>query len=267
MEYEPLKIPDIFIDAPLYRLYQFENQGHFAKFINYSSKIDTFCKECGCESIFAFSGQRESPSNALNVQYFGFTLFCKRVEQHKIVLVYRVFDQNYVMKIGQYPSLADMSGGELNRYSKELEKNALADLRRAVGLASHGIGIGAFVYLRRVFEGLIDKAHEEAQNSDTWDEGSYKSIYMNDKIILLKQYLPDFLVHNSGIYGILSKGIHELGEDECINAFPIIYNGILLILDEKIAERERKKRQTEITRGLQQLQEKCKATNGKKNGE
>lgn len=38
----------------------------------------------------------------------------------------------------------------------------------------------------------------------------------------------------------MSKGIHELSEDECLEMFPYVRAGIELILDDLLAERERK---------------------------
>jgi hypothetical protein len=61
---------------------------------------------------------------------------------------------------------------------------------------------------------------------------------MDDKIDLLKSYLPAFLIKNKSLYGILSKGIHELKEQECLDIFPVVKLGIELILDEKIKLKE-----------------------------
>jgi hypothetical protein len=41
------------------------------------------------------------------------------------------------------------------------------------------------------------------------------------------------------MYGILSKGLHELSEDECKTYFPVLRTAIEIILDEKIALKER----------------------------
>lgn len=60
------------------------------------------------------------------------------------------------------------------------------------------------------------------------------------KIDTLKEYLPVVLVVNKNVYGIVSKGIYELSEDECLEMFPYIRAGIELILDDLLAERERK---------------------------
>lgn len=40
------------------------------------------------------------------------------------------------------------------------------------------------------------------------------------------------MVTNAILYNIVSKGIHELKEDECRKIFPILQSGIELILEE-----------------------------------
>jgi hypothetical protein len=61
---------------------------------------------------------------------------------------------------------------------------------------------------------------------------------MEEKITLLRDHLPDFLAKNGKIYGILSKGIHELEEKECLNAFEVIKHAIFFILDEDKHKKE-----------------------------
>lgn len=65
----------------------------------------------------------------------------------------------------------------------------------------------------------------------------------DEKIEALKPYLPEVLVANKNIYGIVSKGIHELSEEECREMFPYIKAGIELILDSLLAEKERKSKE------------------------
>lgn len=50
------------------------------------------------------------------------------------------------------------------------------------------------------------------------------------KIKMLTDYLPESLVSNSVFYGIVSKGIHMLSEEECLEYFPIMESCIILIL-------------------------------------
>ena len=40
----------------------------------------------------------------------------------------------------------------IKQYDKELRKPDLKEFTRAIGLAANGVGIGSFVYLRRIFE-------------------------------------------------------------------------------------------------------------------
>ena len=49
--------------------------------------------------------------------------------------------------------------------------------------------------------------------------------------------------NNSTIYGIVSKGIHELSEEECLQYFPILRDSIFMILEKW--EEERKRIETE----------------------
>jgi hypothetical protein len=95
------------------------------------------------------------------------------------------------------------------------------------------------VYLRRIFEGLIEEAHREASEAPGWKEDDFTRGRMDEKIILLREKLPSFLVENSSLYSILSKGIHALTEEECLEYFGPVRIAIELILDEKI-EQEKK---------------------------
>jgi len=38
------------------------------------------------------------------------------------------------------------------------------EFRESIGLAAHSVGIGSFVYLRRILKGLIEEAHTEAKS-------------------------------------------------------------------------------------------------------
>lgn len=117
---------------------------------------------------------------------------------------------------------------------------------------THGVGAGSLVYLRRIFEDLIEEAHQKAATESGWVEANYPN-RMNEKILALKDYLPTYLVENRKIYGVLSKGIHELPEDVCIEIFPIVRVGIELILDEKIQQQEREKKKKETASLIERL--------------
>lgn len=70
---------------------------------------------------------------------------------------------------------------------------------------------------------------------------------------MLSGFLPDFLVENHTIYGILSKGIHELSEEECLKYFTILRESIEMILDEKLEVRQKELKKASIKQTLSQI--------------
>jgi hypothetical protein len=166
-------------------------------------------------------------------------------------------DHDTVTKIGQYPSLADLNSDKIKKYRKILG-DKYKEFSKAVGLASHGVGIGSFVYLRRIFENLIEEAHQESIKTNSWNEDDYQKSRMDDKIILLKDYLPEFLVNNKILYSILSKGIHELSEGECLKYFGSIKLGIELILDEKLEKLDREAKIKAVEKSISEIHSELK---------
>lgn len=146
------------------------------------------------------------------------------------------------LRLGSIPQSQTLP--KLNRANigSRLAKRLYREFNRAIGLVAHGVGIGAFVYLRRIFENLIEEAHRTQLNQPDWNEDEYRKCRMEERIHLLKTVLPSFLVEHRQLYGVLSKAIHELAEDECKRIFPVVKTSIELILDEKIEAMERKQK-------------------------
>ena len=70
---------------------------------------------------------------------------------------------------------------------------------------------------------------------------------------MLSGYLPDFLVENYSIYGILSKGIHELSEEDCKSYFSILRESIELILEEKLEALQKEQKKKSIKQALSKI--------------
>ncbi len=152
-----------------------------------------------------------------------------------------------IMKVGQYPSIADIHIGQIKDYKSVLSKEDLKEFTRAIGLAANGIGIGSFVYMRRIFENLIYSAAKKAIDDGGVVVEDFRKLRMNEKIDALKAYLPATLVELKDMYGIISKGIHELSENECLAYFDVMRNGIELILDDMLdAKRKEEKRKATL---------------------
>ena len=181
-----------------------------------------------------------------------FQFHCSMDENHHLDYIV-LTDENKMKKIGQYPSVADLAYPELKNYRKVLaDKDDEKELKRAIGLYANGIGIGAFVYLRRIFERMIAKAGQQAVREGVIEEEVFKRFRMDEKIATLQKYLPELMLDNTLFYKIVSKGIHELNEDECIYFFPIMQDYIMLTLSQweakRLEDEKKKKIKSELDR-------------------
>lgn len=166
---------------------------------------------------------------------------CSMNEEHYLDYIVLATDKS-MMKIGQYPSIADMTFSELDAYKHVISKEDRKELGTAIGLFASGVGAGSYVYLRRILERLVYQAKEAA--ADAIDNEMFEQARVAEKIKMLEGYLPDILVKNTTIYGILSKGIHELSEEECRKYFPVVKECIYQILG--MWESERRKQADEV---------------------
>ena len=193
---------------------------------------------------------------------FEVVLKCKRYRTFLHFLVHIKYEEDgnenrqikSISKVGQYPSVADFHIGKVHKYDKVLPKERMREFTKAIGLAANGVGIGSFVYLRRIFEHLVFEALEVAKkDKPEFDETVFISSRMNERIQMLSGYLPDFLVENHTIYGILSKGIHELSEDVCNKHFSILRESIEMILDEKLEAYQKEQKKKSIKQALSKI--------------
>jgi hypothetical protein len=169
------------------------------------------------------------------------------------------YGDSILAKVGQHPSLADMLLPALDRYSSVLSDEKRREFGTAIGLHAHDVGIGAFVYLRRVFESVVEEVHTQAMAEPDWDEALYQGSRMVERIGQLGDRLPKALRQNASVYGILSKGIHELSDDECGQYFEIVRTAVELILDETIEKDQRERKQNVLRAELGRVKGELKA--------
>ena len=208
--------------------------------------IDGHCANCSDRSTFRGPGSSqvfdvidEKHQAALD-RIKGFReliIHCARSYSHEIRIWYKL-EGGTLLKVGQLPSLADIANDEAKTYRSILAREDAADLHKAIGLAAHGVGVGSFVYLRRVFERLIDKRFDEFKDSEGWKGGDFNSLRMDEKVKFLKGHIPDFLYENRQMYSILSLGIHELSEEDCLAAFEPLKLSLKIILEEDKKKKE-----------------------------
>ncbi|MBQ1627787.1 MAG: hypothetical protein II098_01345 [Treponema sp.] len=245
-------------DAPLYEEIELDKETSDTLWCyfngNYDDElnVDIYCPFCKDNTVLYPKEQGQigiSDFNPSKKIFNGETPFgtihyhCARNYEHYFCCNFLFREEGKkIYKIGQFPSKANIDNPEYKKYIKVLPKEYLSDLKRAVGLASHGIGAGSFVYLRRVFEFLLQDAFERAKSNSSIDEDEYNTSRVVEKIKLVKDYLPSFMSGNTQTYGILSKGVHELSEEECLKHFELMKETIICILEEALEKKEKEER-------------------------
>lgn len=246
---------------------------------NRKDRFEMFCPECGDKKVFLYDGGfsdvivknisngLSSPGSIINpsytkydpldnVDHMYFRLKCSLNESHKLEFFF-VKRGSQIIKVGQYPSSADIDLPQASGYSAILGIQYYNELKRSIGLHSHGIGIGSFVYLRRIIEKLVYDTFKEAEASGRlteqqfeYQDGDGRRNTMEAKIKLLKGFLPDLITDHPKIYGVVSKRIHELSEAECLKYFPVLKDGIVMILDDIVARKEKERVAEEYKKSL-----------------
>ena len=246
-----------------------EMRKFFGKGGDAPKSISSLCIGCGDKSVFSppYCSTSEGIASVdycqrMNVddnivfnhyinRFYNLTFICSRDKKHFIIF-YLFVKNNIVIKIGQYPSISDFNFVERSKY-KSVLKGFYKELNRAIGLFSHGIGNGSFVYLRRIIEFLIiDIYTKNSENLSISREDFVEQDY-NERIETLKEFLPKIFVRNKDVFGVLSKGIHELSEIECLSIFPKILIGIELILDDLLFNKEKLEKEKDFRKSLQKI--------------
>ncbi len=178
---------------------------------------------------------------------FTITATCKK--GHHLQSTFHLTDSYQLIKIGQYPSRIEFERF-IKKYSKILTKKDYKELNTAIGLSSHGVGAGAFVYLRRVFERTIfDIFKKESENIQGVTLEQFKEKRMEEKIKTLNIHFGED-INKRILYDILSKGVHELDDNECKQHFSIVLSALLFILEKRLEKENKNKRIKEIKKSL-----------------
>jgi hypothetical protein len=134
------------------------------------------------------------------------------------------------------------------------------------GLAceSHGYGIGANAYYRRIVEEIIDELlesitelidpHEKSKYLEAIEE-TKKTIVAQEKIALVKD-LPPAILRPEGmnplsiLHSSLSEGLHERTDEECLEAAKHIREILIFLVNQIALHRESSRRFTASMRKL-----------------
>lgn len=225
--------------------------------------IDDYCKTCGAIKVFQDSIEKlmcdtfaadimgscprtsscedASPATPIFMtkQYsINLSLKCAKCnEQHYYSIL---FMGDKIIKIGQYPSFAEKEKQEIKKYKNVISKYYI-ELMCAENAYSMHMGIASFVYLRRIYEHIVETEYNRLSIPNSSEKVSFddkmKRVDKEIKIIP-----PELNAQKSKIYSVLSKGIHEYEEKECYDIYPMMKTIILITLERYLAEKEQRKK-------------------------
>ena len=235
-----------FLNTPLYTVVKLETYPQIDSIMLSNTKFDGYNPIDDCETTFIIkAGHYRSTSKDSSDNITTVEISCMRTGSTFRFFVSSNIKDISLKKIGQDLSVADFHKSEIKKYRKVLNSEKSREFTKAIGLAANGVGIGSFVYLRRIFEYLIDEAYQLYKKDEDFNEQVYNKQRIAERIQTLAPYLPEFLVEHKEIYSILRKGIHELDEQDCLAHFDALRIGIEMILDEKLEKYEKEKKKME----------------------
>ena len=145
----------------------------------------------------------------------------------KYEIFYKDNEANKIIKIAQYPSEYDTGSKEyLDRLkavcgTKEA-REMVKFINKALIMESNGFGIPALVYMRRAFERLIAISEDKNKLENTGTTMAER--------IKNNPLLPEQIKENTRLYNIISEGIHNETEEECMELFKVIKVGFTILL-------------------------------------
>lgn len=255
------------VETPLYSIFKFgehieksddEDDKNFdlaSAIESHKIQFDCYCIQCGQEATFiryTRNGTYYSPIVGSAPTSFYVQMKCTR-RQHPYLFLFRSEGSTeiggFIQKIGMFPSMEDIATSDLKKYRGLISREDFSELHRAGGLASHSIGIGSFVYLRRIFEKQIAAHYKRRVDAEGQIDG-FEALRIVDKIEAIADFLPETLVKHRNVYGILSKGIHELDERTCLSFFGPLRQAIIMILEQDYQIREKEKAAHDLSKSL-----------------
>ena len=237
----------------------------------FDEKVELFCVKCQTVRVFSpdsgyyrdaqYMSNPNYPHERIKNKPSMFKTFrCSQSEKHVSYYSF-IIDEDEIVKVAEYPSKFDTVKDNFNKYRKIFDRNKVSELAKATQLESFGYAIAAFLYYRRIFEDIILQTFKNSSIEDKLSEEDYRSLRMEDKINYIKTHLPDYFNENAYMYGVLSKGVHELTEEECRQFLPVVKAVIMFALDELVDLRERELRKQQLAKSLGEVNKNLKRKN------
>jgi hypothetical protein len=234
---------DFIVKWPLYTPFDFRD-------FSPPTRISFHCDgECGKETTWVLKDDPSYQSlEAVNKRFCWVYYVCNRCEKEFVAIIYVTLKYgqktggrsrsgeevirsvpNVVQKIGQYPALTIDIPKSLE---KSLGENATILYKKALVSRNQGYGMAAVAYIRRVVEDKTDdlievvaklaESHDvdpktvEAVRAAITQRTTYDNKLRIASTVMPKSLVPDGANPLGVLYDLVSQGIHDLSEEQCI---------------------------------------------------
>lgn len=192
------------------------------------------------------------------VVYLKYLFICTNCNRTYQMYVRVEFDKKdvVVQKIGQYPSQIDVEGYDFDVYKSILNKiSAYVDFKKSHLCFVEGFYVGAFAYLRRVFEKML---FAYVGNQKLLDN------HISTKIEAAKSHFsPDILSMLKPLYELLSISIHELDEGTSKEYYEYLVTVIEIQLQYEKSNKEKENKLNELSEKINKFKSDVKLNKNK----
>ena len=169
-------------------------------------------------------------------------------------------DYESITKIGQWPPWSI----EVDPALAKMLGNHAAAYKKGLVCESQSYGIGGFAYYRRIVESIIDRLLDEigdlipSSERATYQQAlgeAKKTSVAKEKIELVKDLLPPILRPDGMnplalLHSILSAGLHDRSDDECLEDAQSIREILVFLVNQVLQSKESRK---SFTAGMRKL--------------
>jgi hypothetical protein len=224
--------------------------------LTFTGKLDFYCPDCAQEATFegilSTETQNSISSEIMAIKGFGFAsgfwtqhVFSKQLNCTRAghsVSYYFQLQNGKLLKVGQFPAIADIHYGEVRHYLPILGEARSRDIQQAIALASSNLGIAAYSYIKKLFASLLGDAQQRALAANQAPASDYASASYQQRVRALAAYLPEFIVQHPEFYSLLDEPLESLNDSQCLAAFDALKTAVLFMVDHKMAQHQYQQR-------------------------
>ncbi len=220
--------------------------------LTFTGKLDFYCPNCAQEATFegilSTETQNSISSEIMAIKGFGFAsgfwtqhVFSKQLNCTRAahsVSYYFQLQNGKLLKVGQFPAIADIHYGEVRHYLPILGEARSRDIQQAIALASSNQGIAAYSYIKKLFASLLDDAQQRALSANHAQANHAQASYASyqQRVSALAAYLPEFIVQHPEFYSLLDEPLESLSDSQCLAAFDALKTAVMFMVDHKMAQ-------------------------------